>query len=632
MERFSRRMVVLLAAILVGVGCTESSALTIKKGDWKALFDGKTLEGWEVRGGFAKYRVEEGTIVGTTVEGSPNTFLCTKKQYGDFILEFEVKVAPALNSGVQIRSHAYQKDTKLVVWRGGQKREVVRKAGHVYGYQVEISNEKTGSSGGIWDEARKSIWLYNASDNPAASEAFKDNQWNKFRVSCIGDSIKTRVNGVACADFRDPVDLVGFIGLQVHSFRGEKPAEVRWRNIRIRDLGRHVWKPIFDGKSLAGWHTLPGGKWEARDGMIVGTSSSSEGRHGLLVSDKRYGDFTVRLKFKAVAGNSGLYFRVDEVKSGVGVHGFQAEIDASKDVGGLYETGGRAWVVQPKAEEVATWFRPGEWNEMAVSAHGRRIVVHVNGRKTAELKNDPGRLEGHLALQLHGGQDMHVLFKDIEMLEPVKGPARTGIVRSAGGRMLFVADFEDGDIDAWKATDPSAWRIEEKDGNKVLSQFRGSKYKPPVRSPLNMNLIKNVVVGSFMLELKMLSTTRDYGHRDLCLFFGHQDPSHFYYVHIANKADAHANSIFIVDGEPRVSIAKTRTEGTRWDDEWHTVRLVRDVEKGTIKVFFDDKPEPIMTAVNDRFKWGKVGVGSFDDTGLFDDIRLLGQIVQKGER
>ena len=95
-------------------------------------------------------------------------------------------------------------------------------------------------------------------------------------------------------------------------------------------------------------------------------------------------------------------------------------------------------------------------------------------------------------------------------------------------------------------------------------------------------------------------------------------------MHIANKSDAHANSIFIVNGEPRVSIAKTRTEGTKWDEGWHTVRLVRDVEQGTIEVFFDDGEEPIMTAVDDNFKSGRIGVGSFDDTGQFDDIRLRG--------
>ena len=173
--------------------------------------------------------------------------------------------------------------------------------------------------------------------------------------------------------------------------------------------------PLFDGKTVAGWHTLPGGNWEVQDGRIIGTAEKSEGRHGQLVSDKRYKDFTVRLQYKSVKGNSGLYFRVDKVPGGVGVHGFQAEIDPANDVGGLYETGGRGWVVKPTAEQVKTYFKPGQWNEMTVTAEGRHVVVHVNGHKTAELKDDPGRLEGHLALQLHGGQDMHVEFKEIEI-------------------------------------------------------------------------------------------------------------------------------------------------------------------------------------------------------------------------
>lgn len=416
MAGVSKKVAVLLAVVIVmGGSCAGASALT-NGGEWKGLFDGESLNGWEVRGGYAKYTIEDGAIVGTTVEGSPNTFLCTKKLYGDFVLEFEVKVDPVLNSGVQIRSHVYKKDRTTVIKRRGKEIKRVRPKGHVYGYQVEISNEKSGSSGGVWDEARKAMWLYDAKSNPAAGKAYKDNQWNKFRVVCVGDWIRTWVNSVPCADFRDPVDQVGFIGLQVHGVRAGVSAQVRWRNIRIKELGRHVWRPLFDGKSLEGWHTLPGGKWEVRDGVIEGSNVSSDGRHGLLVSDERYKDFTVRLKFKAVQGNSGLYFRVDEVGGGVGVHGFQAEIDASKDVGGLYETGGRAWVVQPSSEDVAKWFRPGEWNEMAISAHGRRIVVHVNGLKSAELKNDKGRLEGHLGLQLHGGQDMEVLLKDIEML------------------------------------------------------------------------------------------------------------------------------------------------------------------------------------------------------------------------
>jgi len=173
--------------------------------------------------------------------------------------------------------------------------------------------------------------------------------------------------------------------------------------------------PLFDGHSLAGWHALPGGNWEVKDGVIVGTSPKSEPRHGLLLSDKTYGDFTVRLKFRVIQGNSGFYFRSEPVQSAVGVYGFQAEIDNSPNVGGLYETGGRAWVAQPKPELIRKIYKPGQWNEMVVSAHGRHLVVELNGEKTVELRDDPGRLEGRFALQLHGGTDMEVMFKDIEI-------------------------------------------------------------------------------------------------------------------------------------------------------------------------------------------------------------------------
>jgi hypothetical protein len=411
-------------AVLIMAGVLNAGE--IKTHSWSnppslPLFDGKTLDGWEVRGGFAKYHVEDGAIVGTTVEGSSNTFLCTKQEYGDFSLEFEVKVDPPLNSGVQIRSHTYDKDTTVAVWRNGVHQSQEHKAGEVYGYQVEIASGT--QSGSIWDEARRDMWLYDGGQDPNASKAFKDGQWNTFRIYCSGDLIRTSVNGMPCAEMRDPLDQRGFIALQVHSYEGAQPAQVRWRDIRIVDLDRHmglhqVWRPLFDGKTLNGWHTIPGGNWEVRDGVLIGTNTSSDQRHGLLVSDETFKDFTVQLKFKAVKGNSGLYFRAVEVNDVVGVNGLQAEIDASRDVGGLYETGGRAWVVQPSEQDVATWFEPGQWNTMTVSAYGKWIVVHVNGHKTAEVRDDAGRLDGRLALQLHGGQDMEVRFKDIQMLLP----------------------------------------------------------------------------------------------------------------------------------------------------------------------------------------------------------------------
>lgn len=181
--------------------------------------------------------------------------------------------------------------------------------------------------------------------------------------------------------------------------------------------GAETWQPLWDGKTLTGWHIIGKGSWKIVDGAIHGTHAASEKDYGHLVSDKSYRDFTLRLKFKSLAGNSGLYFRIEQ-KGFSGVTGFQAEIDATKDIGGLYETNGRSWVSQPTPEQVATWYKPGQWNEMVVKAHGGHIVVEINGKTSAELMNDPGRPEGHFALQVHGGQDVDVWFKDIEIQQP----------------------------------------------------------------------------------------------------------------------------------------------------------------------------------------------------------------------
>ena len=177
------------------------------------------------------------------------------------------------------------------------------------------------------------------------------------------------------------------------------------------------WQRLWDGKTFDGWHQIGRGEWKIENGAIHATHAASEESYGHMVTDRSYGDFTIRLKYKSLAGNSGLYFRIEETGFS-GVTGFQAEIDATKDVGGLYETNGRAWVSQPTAEEVATWFKPGEWNAMTVTAHGGHIVVYVNGKKTAELRDDPGRQEGRFALQVHGAQVVDVWFKDIEIKVP----------------------------------------------------------------------------------------------------------------------------------------------------------------------------------------------------------------------
>lgn len=194
---------------------------------------------------------------------------------------------------------------------------------------------------------------------------------------------------------------------------------------------------------------------------------------------------------------------------------------------------------------------------------------------------------------------------------------------------ILVDERFDKGSDRWEATDSKAWKlIDVKDG-KAFSQFQQSKYSPPHRSPLNMALIKDVYVGDFVLEAKAQSTGKDGAHRDMCLFFGHQDPAHFYYVHIAKKADDHANQIFIVNGEPRKKISTKSTPGTPWDDQWHHVKIVRRVADGAIEIYFDDMAAPIMTANDKTFTWGRVGIGSFDDTGTWTDIKLRGVKVDK---
>lgn len=175
-------------------------------------------------------------------------------------------------------------------------------------------------------------------------------------------------------------------------------------------------KPLWDGRTLDGWRVIGKGQWEIVEGAIRGTHDKAVADFGHLVTERSYTNFTLRVKYKAVRGNSGLYFRIEE-KGYSGVSGFQAEIDAEKDAGGLYETNGRAWVSQPKPADVKKYFKPGQWNEMTVTARDGDLTVTVNGQQSAALKNDPGRRHGRIALQVHGGQDVEVWFKDIGIRE-----------------------------------------------------------------------------------------------------------------------------------------------------------------------------------------------------------------------
>ncbi|MFT5042572.1 MAG: hypothetical protein ACI8TX_003562, partial [Hyphomicrobiaceae bacterium] len=192
---------------------------------WTQLFDGKTLRGWTQKNGTATYRVEAGVIVGTTADGSPNSFLCSDRSYADFELEFEVMVDNQLNSGVQIRSASTHEF----------------KSGRVNGPQVEIE-AGPGEAGHIYSEGTGRGWLSPAAhrDDPARRKAFQNGKWNHYRVRAVGSRIQTWVNGTAVGDVTDAKSKrAGFLGLQVHGIgRGEGPWQVRWRRLRIRELNR----------------------------------------------------------------------------------------------------------------------------------------------------------------------------------------------------------------------------------------------------------------------------------------------------------------------------------------------------------------------------------------------------------
>ena len=229
-------------SLLLAVACLP---VPLVAAEGTNLFNGKDLQGWIQRGGKARYSIENGEIVGTSVAGTPNSFLCTTRDYGDFILEYEFKVDPSLNSGVQIRSQCFD-EKKEIQWEG---KTISIPAGRVHGYQVEIDPDmgrKRMWTAGIYDEARRG-WLFPTEGSEEQGKAFsekglrtfKPKDWNQVRVEAKGDSIKTYLNGAAFADLKDSMTPKGFIALQVHGIGNDKSKEgtqVRWRNLRITEL------------------------------------------------------------------------------------------------------------------------------------------------------------------------------------------------------------------------------------------------------------------------------------------------------------------------------------------------------------------------------------------------------------
>jgi hypothetical protein len=424
----------ILTATLVVVSSLGSTAFADDDG-WVPLFDGKTLEGWTVRGGFATYKVEDGAIVGSTAEGSPNTFLC-KGDYKDFELELEVKCDPALNSGVQVRSHVYGKDEP-------DSKDRLR-AGVVYGPQCEIARKATGTAARFYDEGRRGKWL--AEIKPEAKDAFNDAGWNHYRIVVQGDRYRSWINGIAASDFADNLDDHGFIGLQVHGIaKDQGPYQVRWRNVRIRELSPgdtpgsaelpEGFRAIFNGRDLTGWEGSPR-YWSVKDGCLTGKADGTLKFNRFITwRGGPVKNFELRVKVKvSPGGNSGLQYRGTE-RPDLGesvVTGYQCDVVANRpDYNGmLYEERGRR-ILAHTGEQVVIdtngqpWvvgrfplkaFQAGDWHDYRVRVEGNHHRHWIDGHPTIDLidLDEKGRkLEGVLAVQVHVGPPMTIQYRDV---------------------------------------------------------------------------------------------------------------------------------------------------------------------------------------------------------------------------
>lgn len=380
----------------------------------KPLFDGKTLNGWKVVAGKAPFKVEDGTIVGTMTSNTPNTFLITEKEYGDFILELDVKLEGLeTNSGVQTRSHFNPAGNKG--------------AGQVYGRQMEIDPTSRAWTGGIYDEARR-LWLYPLELNTLAKSAYKPEVFNHYRIEAIGNEMKTWVNGIPVAYLIDTLDRSGFIALQVHGIGSKNHLEgkkVYFKNINIQTENLKAqnfpknhyivnltpnslsiqekangYRLLFDGKSSAGWigaksGTFPQKGWDISNGAfnVLPADGGESTNGGDIVTKEQFSAFDLSFEFKLTEGaNSGVkYFVTLAEKTSGSAIGLEYQVldddkhpdaklgrDGNRTLASLYDL--------ITAKKILGSPRPiGTWNRGRIVVHADNRVEHyLNGVKVLE--------------------------------------------------------------------------------------------------------------------------------------------------------------------------------------------------------------------------------------------------------